>query len=68
MSARYRPSCESAAKAPMRGSTCTVPPHAFKLAAAVAVDMPSDPVRYIIKLADAPTNPIRSKNPSAAGQ
>ena len=42
---RYRPSHESATKAPSSGMRVAVPDQAFTAAAAAAVEWPSGPVR-----------------------
>jgi hypothetical protein len=48
------PRNESATKAPNKGSNHDVPDHKFKFSAAVTVDCPKGPVKYVIKFPDIP--------------
>ena len=49
MIVRYRPRKASAMKAPRRGRSDAVPDQALTFSAAVAVDCPKGPVKYVIK-------------------
>jgi len=50
----YLPRKESATNAPNKGSNDAVPAHTFTFSAAVAVDWPNGPVKYVIKLEEIP--------------
>ena len=46
---RYLPKNASATKAPNKGRSDAVPDQAFTFSAAVAVDWPNGPVKYVIR-------------------